>query len=77
MGRGSHVLTFPVNHGKTLNVVAFHTSSEDWPDSARLTRPSTRENALHDFEGFGANVTALLKLTKPELDIVSSDDFNY
>lgn len=30
MGPNNHVLTFPVNHGKTLNIVAFHTSAADW-----------------------------------------------
>lgn len=68
MGPGSHVLTFPVNHGEVLNIVAFHTNSEDWPDYNKLTRPAKREDALRDFEGYGPNVTALLKLTKAELD---------
>lgn len=68
MGPGSHVLTFPVNHGQILNIVAFHTNDDDWPDYQRLTRPAKREDALKDFEGYGPNVTALLKLTKPDLD---------
>lgn len=69
MGPGSHVLTFPVNHGQILNIVAFHTNHDDWPDYSRLTRPAKREDALRDFEGYGPNVTALLNLTKPDLDV--------
>ncbi|KAK5943263.1 hypothetical protein PMZ80_004270 [Knufia obscura] len=68
MGPGGHVLTFPVNHGEILNIVAFKTNEDDWPDYQRLTRPAKREDALKDFEGYGPNVIALLKLTKPDLD---------
>lgn len=69
MGPNNHVLTFPVNHGQVLNIVAFHTTDEDWPDSQRLTRPAKRQDALRDFAGYGPNVMALLKLTKPDLDV--------
>lgn len=72
MGKGGHVLTFPVNHGKTLNVVAFHTTSSDWPDSSRLVAKATREDALRDFAGFGDTVTSLLKLAAPSLETVST-----
>lgn len=68
IGPNNHVLTFPVNHGQILNIVAFHTTENDWPDYQRLTRSAKREDALKDFEGCGPNVTALLKLTKPDLD---------
>jgi salicylate hydroxylase len=70
MGQGSHVLTFPVNHGKTLNIVAFHTTADDWAYSEKLTKPAKREDALRDFKGFGPNVTQLLKLTSENLEIV-------
>lgn len=71
MGKGNHVLTFPVNHGQVMNVVAFHTTDEPWKDSSKLTAPATREDALKDFSGFGDTVTKLLSLAKPELEIVS------
>ncbi|KAH7110673.1 putative salicylate hydroxylase, partial [Dactylonectria macrodidyma] len=68
MGKGGHVLTFPVNHGNTLNVVAFHTTSSDWPDNSKLVAQATREDALRDFAGFGDTVTSLLKLATPSLE---------
>ena len=71
MGPGGHVLTFPIDHGQTMNVVAFHTTEEEWADSNKLTAPATREDALRDFEGFGDNVRNVLKLAEPELDVVS------
>jgi len=70
MGFDGHVLTFPVDHGRILNVVAFKTTSEEWPDHQRLTRPAKQKDLLRDFEGYGPNVIKLLKLTKPNLDIV-------
>ncbi|KPM45263.1 hypothetical protein AK830_g1246 [Neonectria ditissima] len=71
MGKGGHVLTFPVNHGQTLNVVAFHTTSNDWLDHSKLTAPATRQDALKDFADFGPTVTSLLQLAKPDLDTAS------
>lgn len=74
MGPGAHVLTFLVQHGAFMNVVAFKTNSDDWPDYNRLTRPAKREDALEDFEHFGPSITELLKLAKPELDCVSDPE---
>ncbi len=71
MGPGGHVLTFPVNSGKVMNVVAFHTSEEPWGDIQRNTRIATREDALSDFAGFGKDVTNILQLTDPKLNVVS------
>lgn len=70
MGPNNHMLTFPVNQGKTLNIVAFHTTPDEWTDYPRLTRSGTRDEALRDFAGYGPNVTNLLKLTDPELAVV-------
>jgi hypothetical protein len=70
MGQDAHVLTFPVNGGDTLNIVAFKTSAVDWPDSQRLTRPATRKELLHDFRDFGEPLRRLLSLTGDELDVV-------
>lgn len=71
MGPGAHVLTFLVQHGAFMNVVAFKTNSDDWPDYNRLTRPAKREDALSDFAEFGPSITDLLKLSKADLDCVS------
>ncbi|KAJ5718832.1 uncharacterized protein N7483_009914 [Penicillium malachiteum] len=69
MGPGGHVLTFPVNEGKTLNIVAFHTTPDNWADYPRLTRQGKREEAISDFTGYGPNVINLLKLTEEELSV--------
>ena len=69
MGPSGHMLTFPINHGQIMNVVAFTTTDKEWPDSQRLTLPAKREDALRDFERFGDNVKNVLKLADPDLDI--------
>ncbi|MBE3044680.1 hypothetical protein IMZ48_19385 [Candidatus Bathyarchaeota archaeon] len=69
MGQDGHVLTFPVAHGTKLNVVAFHTSPDSW-NSDYNTKPSSREDALRDFAGFGKAVTNILKLTEEEPTMV-------
>lgn len=72
MGRDKHILTFPVNHGKTLNLVAFRTTSEDWPDAQRLTRSGELDELLQEFEDYGPAVIRLLKLLDPKLNVVSN-----
>jgi salicylate hydroxylase len=72
LGYGAHVLTFRVQRGEALNIVAFKTNDEDWPDYSRLTRPVKREQALEDFKDFGPSVIELLRLAKPDLDCVGT-----
>lgn len=72
MGEGAHVLTFPVDHGKTMNLVGFVTTQDEWPDHSKLTKPAHREDALRDFKNFGSDVNKLLHLCHPDLDVVSA-----
>jgi len=68
MGQDGHVLTFPVNHGSTMNVVAFKTNSDPWPSSDKLTLPTTKEAAKKDFKDFGPTVKHIIDLLEPNLD---------
>jgi salicylate hydroxylase len=70
MGPNRHVLTFPISGGTIMNMVAFVTTTEDWPNPEKNVKPGTREDCLRDFDGFGYNVTSLLKLTNEDLSIV-------
>lgn len=76
MGPNGHVLTFPINGGKTMNVVAFFTNSDDWPNPQKLTLPTHRENAQRDFAGFGTTVSAIIDLLKDDLDCWAIFDMN-
>lgn len=69
LGPNGHVLTFPVNHGETLNIVAFRTTDKPWPNPEKLTAPAHRNDALRDFAGYSDDVVGLLKLTSENLDV--------
>lgn len=69
LGPNGHVLTFPVNHGATLNVVAFYSDPNEWTDSDRLIREGTREQALADFADWGEPVRKLLSMCDEKLPI--------
>jgi salicylate hydroxylase len=66
-GDGGHVLTFPVAHGKTMNVVAFNHDPQDW-ESEQLVLPATRAEARRDFKDWGYNVKAIIDLLPDNLD---------
>jgi salicylate hydroxylase len=68
LGKDSHVLTFPVNHGKTMNVVAFHTNPDEWPSADKLTLPSEKHQVKADFRDFGSTVQHIIDLLEPNLD---------
>ncbi|MCJ1408397.1 hypothetical protein MMC19_002472 [Ptychographa xylographoides] len=68
MGPDKHILTFPVNKGETMNVVAFCTNSDDWPDYNHLTRPSKKSTAIKEFEGWGRNCQTIMNLLDEDLD---------
>jgi salicylate hydroxylase len=67
MGKDGHILTFPVAHGQTMNVVAFRHDPEDW-ESDRLVVPTTRAEAKQDFDAWGENVKAIIDLLQDNLD---------
>jgi salicylate hydroxylase len=66
-GKDGHVLTFPVAHGKTMNVVAFHHDPQNW-ESEQLVLPATRMEARRDFANWGHNVKAIIDLLNDDLD---------
>ncbi|TVY90612.1 FAD-dependent monooxygenase [Lachnellula willkommii] len=69
LGPDHHILTFPIDRGETLNIVAFTTTSQDWPDIHKSTRAATKQDALNDFSGWGQTVTHLLSLLSEDVDI--------
>lgn len=71
LGKNRHVLTFPVDHGATMNMVAFvHNDREEWPSPSRFTLPTTQAEALDDFREFGQTVRNILQLTPEKLERV-------
>jgi salicylate hydroxylase len=63
MGNHGHVLTFPIEKGKTMNVVAFQSKPNEKWDNDKWIVSSTREEMLADFEGWGENVTSIVSVS--------------
>lgn len=63
LGRGGHLVTFPIDQGKTLNIVAFQGTSE-WNYGTEWVVPVTVEDALEDFKGWSEPVKRLLALLR-------------
>jgi RecB family endonuclease NucS len=70
MGPDGHVLTFQVNHGEKLNIVAFRTDPNEWSDPNKMTKTAHRQDALDDFKGYNSLVRNLLELTEETLSVV-------
>ncbi|KAF5599518.1 salicylate 1-monooxygenase [Fusarium pseudoanthophilum] len=64
LGKDKHLLSYPVAHATILNVVAYCSSSDDWPSESQLVLPATKEDLLHDFEGFRPSVLKILDNTE-------------
>lgn len=63
IGRHGHIVTYPIERGKTMNVVA-HRDKEDgkWDDH-RWVVPSKREDLFADFPGWGTMVENILSVS--------------
>lgn len=62
IGYGGHVLTFPIDHGNTLNVVAFRTKHNRQWQSDEWVKPATNLGMQRDFQYWGREIQAILQL---------------
>ena len=66
LGPHGHLLTFPVQKGKTLNIVAY-SSQEQWKHEDWVIH-ATKEDLRRDFQGYGTILQAILPLIQ-KIDI--------
>ncbi|KAF4625792.1 hypothetical protein G7Y89_g12371 [Cudoniella acicularis] len=67
MGHHGHVLTFPIENGRTMNVVAFRTKDGEWGNE-KWVLPMKKEDMFRDFAGWGDSVMSILPLMeKPDV----------
>ncbi|KAF4316107.1 hypothetical protein BBO99_00008943 [Phytophthora kernoviae] len=59
-GYHGHVLTFPIQHGDIMNVVAF-ASKDEWKDPNWVVN-TTKEDLAKDFAGFSKNVRDIISM---------------
>ncbi|KAF2766321.1 FAD/NAD(P)-binding domain-containing protein [Teratosphaeria nubilosa] len=68
VGHGGHILTFPIEHGKTMNVVAFGTKNDGKWEDPDWVKPMDREVMFRDFEGWTESTRSILSLMqKPDV----------
>ena len=64
LGHGGHMLTFPIEHGRTMNVVAFATKQDGhWADEQWVI-PVDREAMMRDFSGWISPVQSILRMMR-------------
>jgi len=67
MGYHGHILTFPIEKGKTMNVVAFRAKLDGKWEDERWVLPMKRENLIEDFKGWGDDIQKILPANAGEV----------
>ncbi|GAB7361289.1 hypothetical protein MBLNU230_g1349t1 [Neophaeotheca triangularis] len=68
MGRGGHILTFPIEKGQTMNVVAFSTKADGKWEDDEWVKPMDRAGMERDFDGWVESTRRILSLMeKPDV----------
>ncbi len=62
LGYHGHVLTFPIEKGNTMNVVAFQTKKDGKWEDEQWVLPMKKEDMFHDFDGWGKHVKDILSV---------------
>ncbi|KAK6843897.1 salicylate hydroxylase [Apiospora arundinis] len=68
LGKGAHILSYPVDGGKTFNMFGAVVDKGEWPSKDQLTLPTTREEALRDYADFGPMVKKQFELVGENID---------
>lgn len=63
MGRHGHVLTFSIENGETMNVVAFRSKKGGKWEDERWVLPTKKEDMFNDFTGWGDCVQQILSVS--------------
>jgi salicylate hydroxylase len=68
LGHGGHILTFPIEKGKTMNVVAFGTKQDGKWEDPEWVKPMNKEAMFEDFKGWtDAAQQVLSMMQKPDI----------
>lgn len=61
LGPEGHILTYPIDHGRVMNVIAFKNQYTSWEHETWVLK-SRDEEFKRDFEGWGKPVQSILKV---------------
>ncbi|KAI9688537.1 MAG: hypothetical protein M1822_001486 [Bathelium mastoideum] len=59
-GYGRYIITYPVEHGDLMNLVAVKRTATPWPLNTAWIAPATRDEMLRDFDGWNEKFLAIL-----------------
>jgi salicylate hydroxylase len=62
LGPEGHILTYPIDHGKVMNVIAFKNLDTEWEHEAWVLKNKGAE-MKRDYEGWGEPVQAILRVS--------------
>jgi salicylate hydroxylase len=62
LGPGGHILTYPIDHGKILNVAAFRTKEDGKWEHNRWILQKTREDMKESYDGWGEPVQKITEV---------------
>ncbi|KAJ6190001.1 Monooxygenase FAD-binding [Penicillium mononematosum] len=68
MGQGAHIMAYPVDNFKSLNVAAFVHDDGEWPQGEKHTVLGSKEDIQKAYSGFGPTVRSLVALLPDELN---------
>lgn len=63
LGKDGHVLTYPIDHGQTMNVIAFKNKADGIWDHAHWVLKDKGDDMRRDFANWGTPVRAVLEVS--------------
>jgi salicylate hydroxylase len=63
LGHGGHILTYPIDHGRIMNVLACKNQDTPWENESWVLK-STGAELKRDFERWGSHVQSILNVRK-------------
>lgn len=61
LGDHGHIISYPVEHGDFVNLAAVRTADDmQWSSKENWLKPSSKEEVLYDFKGWGAGLIDLI-----------------
>ena len=65
VGKDRNVMAYPIDHGETLNIVAWNTVCENW-DKDDWVVPADPQEIAAEFSDWGETVTAVIKVSSTD-----------
>lgn len=68
VGPNAHLIHYPVANETMVNVAAFVSDPNDWPDKTSLVGPATREEAMQYFSNWNPGLRAVISFMPANID---------